>query len=76
VFGSCGQFRGGTDILRHPSGRQKLLLQGLNVSNQLMAQGFQSPTERSIIKKEASYIFKYPESFSETIDISIDKAQH
>jgi hypothetical protein len=48
----------------------------MQVSNQLMAQGFQSPTERSVIKKEASYIFKYPESFSETVDISIDKAQH
>jgi len=65
-----------TDILRHPSSSNELLLQRANFLHQIVTQGFQSSREDGIVEKEARYILKYSEPFSEAIEVSIDKAQH
>jgi hypothetical protein len=41
-----------------------------------MAQGFQSLGQYGIIEKEARYVFQYPQSFPETVQVGIDKSQH
>jgi hypothetical protein len=65
-----------TDILRHHSSTNELLLQRANVLHEVVTQGFQSPREDSIVEKETRYILKYSEPFSKAIEVGIDKAQH
>jgi len=67
---------GGSNVLRHPPGRQKLLLQRDKVSRQPVPQGLQAAAEGSIIEEEARYVLKYPQSLPEAVEVSIDKAQH
>jgi len=55
---------------------KKLLLQRAKVLNEGVAEGLQSLGQHSVIEEKARYVFQYPQSFPETVQVGIDKSQH
>jgi hypothetical protein len=63
-------------VLHHPTGREKLPFQRAKIINKGVAEGLESLGQYGVIEKEARYVFQYPQSFPETVQVGIDKSQH
>jgi hypothetical protein len=63
-------------VIRHPTGRENLLFQRAKIINKGVAEGLESLGQYGVIEEEARYVFQYPQSFPETVQVGIDKSQH
>jgi hypothetical protein len=63
-------------VLGHPTSGEKLLFQRAKILDEGVAEGLESLGQYSVIEEEARYVFQYPQSFPETVQVGIDKSQH
>ena len=63
-------------VLSHPASREKILSQRAKIINKGVAEGLESLGQYGVIEEEARYVFQYPQSFPETVQVGIDKSQH